>query len=139
MEAVIYNQDLCRYICGYLDASDILNMTEVDKEINKTTSEILPKYEGAKMHLEKLKQKYSFEFLQDCVQTYLQAELLYQSYRPWHGRFNDGFTYENEIDNIELKGKMRKVYNILRIRQWKRKGHPTTDKVNKRIKRLKVL
>jgi hypothetical protein len=138
MESVIYNQDLCRHICTYLNASDILNMTEVDKEINKTTSTILPKYEGAKMHLEKLKQKYSFEFLQDCVQTYLQAELLYQSYKPWF-RFRDGFKYKHKIDDVELKGKMRKVYNILRIKQWKRKGHPTTDKVNKRIKRLKVL
>ena len=43
------------------------------------------------------------------------------------------------IFHVGYKGKMRKVYNILRIKQWKRKGHPTTDKINKRIKRLKVL
>ena len=129
MEAVIYNQDLYRYICGYLNTTDTLNMTEINKEINQTTKSILPKYYAKLLHLKNLKKKYNFYFLQDCVQTNLQAELLYKSYSE---------TYMSCI-SPQFTGKMRKIYNLVRFKNWKRKGHPSTHRINKKLKLLQVL
>lgn len=139
MEAVIYNQDLCRYICGFLTPTDTVIMTQLNREIREATINILPKYYGKNNHLKKLKQKYNFKFLQECVQTNLQAELLYNSYFKNINMYNLGPYYGCGEDRIELTGKMRKIYNLFRFRKWKRKGHPSTDRINKKLKLLVVL
>ena len=131
MESVIYNQDLFRYICGFLKPVDTLVITKLNKEIRDSTKNILPKYYGKINHLEKLKEKYDFEFLQDCVQTFLQAQILFKVY-------NCSTKYAFEGDT-PYKGIVRQVYNLLRFRRWKRKGHLSTNRINKKIKLLKVL
>jgi len=34
MDSVLYNQDLFRYVCSYMNDSDMLYMTQINKEIN---------------------------------------------------------------------------------------------------------
>jgi hypothetical protein len=138
MDSVLYNQDLFRYVCSYMNDSDMLCMTQINKEINKMISENVPKYYFKKLHLQKLKQKHNFSFLQDCVKSYLQAELLYSSYLLYRHRSRNGFTYATDIENIELKGKVREIYNILRLKQWAKNGHPVTNKIKRKINLLKL-
>ena len=121
MEAVIYNQDLFRHICGFLNPVDTLIIIKINKEIQSTANFFLPKYYGKILHLEKLKKNYDFNFLQDCVQNKLQAELLYKSFSPWYTR--NGISYQNyEHLNYfyDLKGKMKQIYNLVRFKNWKK-------------------
>ena len=131
MESVIYNQDLFRHICVFLTKEDILFLTETDKEIRNTALDILPHAYGKINHLEKLKEKHDFKFLQDCVQTFLQAQILFKVYKC-----STKYAFQGDIP---YTGFVRQVYNLLRFRRWKRKGHLSTNRINKKIKLLKVL
>ena len=121
MESTIYNQDLCTYICGFLETGDILIFTETDREIRRLTKNMLPMWYGKFKQLRELKEKYSFDVLQRIVKTEQQASFLFATFKcgrkyPWHQWY-------------PYIGFMKKVYNTMK----KEKAFPASDKHYKQI------
>lgn len=70
-------QDMTYHISTFLPKKDILQMTNVDNQTRNMLKKILPKHFGKLHHIELLLEKYDINFLEQCVQTRLQARLLF--------------------------------------------------------------
>lgn len=121
MESTIYNQDLYKYICGFLETDDILFFTETNREIRRLTKNILPTNYGIIKQLNELKEKYSFDVLQRIVKTEKQAGFLFASFKC--GKKYPLYKWYPYI------GYMKKIYNIMK----KKKAPPASNKEYKRI------
>ena len=121
MESTIYNQDLCKYICGFLETDDILIFTVTDREIRRLTKNMLPIFYGKFKQLRELKEKYSFDVLQRIVKTEQQATFLFVTFKC--GRKDPFYKCYPYI------GFMKKIYNIMK----KEKATPASKKEYKRI------
>lgn len=134
MEKVLFLSDLCRYITKYLSNKDILAFSQTNKCIRNITHPLLPKDFGKLYHLEKLSRKYSYFFLQECVQTKLQAKLLYKVMQKTS---NNSFRYLSHFDNKLIRGAHLKN----KINNWKKRkiSSPLLNILNKKVRLQLVL
>lgn len=129
MEKVLFLSDLCRYISKYLSNIDILTFSQTNKCIRNITHPLLPKHFGKMYHLQKLSKKYSYFFLQECVQTKLQATLLYQVMQKTSNIMSH---FDNKlVKNEHLKNK---------INNWRKRklSSPLLENINILNKRVRL-